>query len=184
MGGPRGLDVGTGEESLLLTPGDLEASSASVELPFQTALACHGCCDFSDQDCKGLESGDADENGESEELTLATPLHASSSEKYASIRRSNLTRVNVTPPTTPVYNTPVHTFGGTATTAEIESDDSDKGSTRIGCGSSVRHALAKRLTIQKKSSPSIKSATNDPGLEEGQIEQEPKQQKSPDDAKN
>ena len=130
---------------------------------------------------------------------------------------------------------PVHKVDGTA--AEIESDDSDRGPSRTGCGSSVRQALAKRLTIQvhslailnlsfswatailrpskrpkpqfavrvpkigekrlnvnckasfhgflqKKSSPSIKSATNDPGLEEGQIEQEPKQQKSPDDAKN
>ena len=57
----------------------------------------------------GLESGDADENGDSEkELTLAPPLQTpmSRSEKYASIRRSNLTRVNVTttPPTTPVDN--------------------------------------------------------------------------------
>ena len=49
-----GLDLGgPGEaESLLLTPGDLEAS---VELPFQTALPCHDCIDhLSDQDvCKG-----------------------------------------------------------------------------------------------------------------------------------
>jgi len=153
------LDLGPGEESLLLTPGDLEASSASVELPFQTALSCHDSIDLSDQDCK--ESGDADENGDSEkELTLAPPLHAPSrSEKYASIRRSNLTRVNVTPPTTPVdNNTPVHNVDGTA--AEIESDDSDRGPSRTGCGSSVRQALAKRLTIQKKSSPSVKPATN------------------------
>ena len=55
----------------------------------------------------GLESGDADENGDSPELTMAPPLHTppSRSEKYASIRRSNLTRVNLTtPPTTPVDN--------------------------------------------------------------------------------
>ena len=48
------LDLGRPgeEESLLLTPGDLEAS---VELPFQTALSCHDCVDhLSDQDdCKG-----------------------------------------------------------------------------------------------------------------------------------
>lgn len=178
-----GLDLGgSGEaESLLLTPGDLEAS---VELPFQTALPCHDCIDhLSDQDvCKGLESGDADENGDSEkELTLAPPLQTpmSRSEKYASIKRSNLTRVNVTttPPTTPVDNNmPVHNFDGTA--AEIESDDSDRGPSRTGCGSSVRQALAKRLTNQKKSSPSVKLATNDSGLE-GKVDQETKSHKSP-----
>ena len=50
-----GLDLGGPgeEESLLLTPGDLEASSASVELPFQTALSCHDSIELSDQDCKG-----------------------------------------------------------------------------------------------------------------------------------
>jgi len=179
-----GLDLGgSGEaESLLLTPGDLEAS---VELPFQTALPCHDCIDhLSDQDvCKGLESGDADENGDSEkELTLAPPLQTpmSRSEKYASIKRSNLTRVNVTttPPTTPVDNNmPVHNFDGTAA-SEIESDDSDRGPSRTGCGSSVRQALAKRLTNQKKSSPSVKPATNDSGLG-GKIDQETKTHKSP-----
>jgi len=179
-----GLDLGGPgeEESLLLTPGDLEAS---VELPFQTALSCHDCVDhLSDQDDgKGLESGDADENGDSEkELTLAPPLQTpmSRSEKYASIKRSNLTRVNVTttPPTTPVDNNmPVHNFDGTAA-SEIESDDSDRGPSRTGCGSSVRQALAKRLTNQKKSSPSFKPATNDSGLE-GKIDQETKSHKSP-----
>jgi len=169
------LDLGPGEESLLLTPGDLEAkaSSASVELPFQTALSCHDSIELSDQDCKGLESDNADENGDSEEMTLATPLHAPSrSEKYASIRRSNLTRVNVTPPTTPVHN-----IDGTA--AEVESDDSDRGGpSRTGCGSSVRQALAKRLTIQKKSSPSVKPATNYSEFE-GKIDQETKSHLSP-----
>jgi len=173
------LDLGRPgeEESLLLTPGDLEAS---VELPFQTALPCHDCVDhLSDQDvCK--ESGDADENGDSEKkLTKVETLHTppSGSEKYASIKRSNLTRVNVTPPTTPVDNNmPVHNFDGTA--AEMESDDSDRGPSQTGCGSSVRQALAKRLTNQKKSSPSVKPATNASGLG-GKIDQETKTHKSP-----
>ena len=55
----------------------------------------------------GLESGAADENGtDSKKLTMAPSLQTppSGSEKYASIRRSNLTRVNITPPTTPVDN--------------------------------------------------------------------------------
>ena len=52
----------------------------------------------------------------------------------------------------------VHNVDGTA--AEIESDDSDRGPSRTGCGSSVRQALAKRLTIQVDSLAILKISPN------------------------